>query len=171
MCLFTFQIMPIKARRQITVYKVVKRKYKKRKPIYTTPIMKRHVYLNQPMVDEGRKMPKDRSFFTKKGDYVNISKRPRKDAKPIYTIEEGYIHCCATIDDAIRWIETNRHLFPSNGKSILKYMYNWAIIECTIEPGTLYYKSFENDQLCAKSLTPKNIVLEAKIRARDVFDY
>lgn len=159
MCLFTKQILPIKTHNYITVYKVVgvKRYSKHGRYRYYTPVMKKEISLYQPIVATGRKTPRYLQhrylYFNKFMLQYRLLCCELKDRKPeavIYSVEDGYIHCCSSIEYAKKWVKKNSTLFPHK---------KWAIIKCIVNPNTLYFRSFNGEELCVRSLTPREVVL------------
>ena len=138
MCLFTRQICPIKARKDIVCYKVVKRyKHKTGMRKYITPCQEMGIILYSSIKPNGPKMIKKRKRYS--------------------IIEGGYIHCCSTLEDAKRWINRNSHMFCNSQK--LKRPTKWAIIKCVVHKGTLYYRSYDESELCAEEIFTRKIVL------------
>lgn len=138
MCLFTKQIMPIKARNYITCYKVVRR-YPHRTGLnkYKTPYMRTSIQLYK--------------------EYnVNGPIKATKTVTPMFSVEGGYIHCCTTLDSAKHWLKRNYHLFKHEKKVFSQY----AIIKCIIPPGSLYYKNYNGTEIATKKLLTREIVLQ-----------
>lgn len=147
MCLYTRQILPIKAQKRIIVYKVVKRyPHKTRDQKYRTPCIKKSIQLfHDYTVDGITKVVNTAPVYMGNGKFVQMR-----------TVEHGYIHCCTTLDAAKTWLHKNHHLFPRNKKQ----PFHWGIIKCWVEPGTLYYKSYDGTQMAVKSLSTRGIQLQ-----------
>ena len=155
MCLYTKQICPIKARKRIVVYKVVKRyPHKTGKQKYKTPCMRESIQLYHEYTVDGP------IRITKKGNlYARIfynKNRYRDMYIEMFVIEHGYIHCCTSLDSAKNWLYKNHHLFPRNKKQ----PFHWGIIRCWIEPGTLYYKNYDGTQIATKKLLTRDMQLK-----------
>lgn len=138
MCLYTKQICPIKARKRIIVYKVVKRyPHKTGKQKYKTPCVKEPIQLyHEYTVDGPTKITQSTANY--------------------FVVENGYIHCCTSLDSAKNWLYKNHHLFPHNKKQ----PFHWGIIRCWIEPGTLYYKNYDGTQIATKKLSTRDMQLK-----------
>lgn len=147
MCLYTRQICPIKARKRIIVYKIVKRyPHKTGKAKYKTPVMKESIQLyHEYTVDGPTKITNyHREIYMGGGLFANM-----------FVVEHGYIHCCTSLDSAKNWLHKNYPLFPHNKKA----PFHWGIIRCFIEPGTLYYKSYDGSQIATKTLLTRGMQL------------
>ena len=169
MCLYTRQILPIKAHKDIVCYKVV-RHYPHRtgNKKYKTPCTKVSIQCNRMYTanslscgtDTKIKVAKNTTIIrlTKVADLHKYHAHPMALSMNlvVYTVSYGYIHCCTTIDACKEWIHRNYHLFPHNKKAA----FHWGIIKCIIPKGTLYYKSFDGTQICAKSLKTGIVVLK-----------
>ena len=149
MCLYTSQICPIKARKDIVCYKVVKRhKHATIEKKYKTPCMKKSIKLrtkinaNPPTIWDKVRVA---VLYMGNGEY-----------KAFNEINGGWIHACNTLEDAKLWLKKNYHLFNHNKKQ----PFHWAIIECAIHKGVLYYRSFDKHTLCSKELFTRKIVLK-----------
>ena len=128
MCLYTKQLLPRRAKEPITVYKMVYEKY----GMYFTPFMHKSI----------RKYGHIDAF----GPLTGI---PRFNADMTYRmtmVSDGYIHAYRDLENAKQWC---RFCSPHSVR-------NYKIMECIIEPGTLYYKS--DTSICARSLTTKGII-------------
>jgi len=149
MCLYTKQICPIKARKTIVCYKVVKRrKHATGEKKYRTPCMKKPLKLHgliypSPITSWDKIHEKD--IYIGEGKWINVRE-----------VNGGWIHACNTLDDAKLWLKKNYHLFNHNKKQ----PFHWAIIECVVYKGVLYYRSFDKHTLCAKELFTRKIVLQ-----------
>ena len=156
MCLYTNWLLPRKTKEWTTVYKVVKVKGKrKRQKHFYTPVTKEEVYLYQEYTANGPKtstVPRVYAYYRCFTNRWEVRAYPVLYSIPVYIIERGYIHCCATIDTAVNWAKKNNHLLFSR----------YAVIKCLVPPGTLYYKSLSktDDLLCVRSLITREIVLK-----------
>ena len=149
MCLYTKQICPIKARKEIVCYKVVKRrKHATGEKKYITPCMKKPLKLHE-LICPSPATPWDKvhvtAFYLGNGEYKDFNE-----------ISGGWIHACNTLDDAKLWLKKNYHLFNHNRKQ----PFHWAIIKCVVHKGVLYYRSYDKHTLCAKELFTIKIVLQ-----------
>jgi len=152
MCLTTRQLCPIKAKKPITVYKVVKEKlvedmHGNKKYAYYSAFKNMRIDLNSQVVAEGPIMPQE-FYLMKAGKYESdyyyrLSKH----------IGKGFIHCFTNI-----FCAKNMHASLSLYRK--RFGKQFCIIECIIEPGTLYYKSSLgfNSEICARSLTTKGVI-------------
>lgn len=130
MCLYTKQICPIKARKDIVCYKYVLKADSSYGSEYVTPIM------DMP-IDIGK-------------TYKAMGKEKRTGCKKPYelsSITEGYIHCFAskvkeTVVEKTKKREAIGH-----------------IIECIIPKGTLYYISFDKKQIAAKEIRTIKLIV------------
>ena len=154
MCLYTKQICPIKARKDIVCYKVVKRrKHATGEKKYRTPCMKKSIKLpatisaDPPTTNWDKMWDKVRvtTLYLGNGEY-----------KAFNEINGGWIHACNTLDDAKLWLKKNYHLFNHNKKQ----PFHWAIIKCVVHKGVLYYRSYDKHTLCAKELFTRKVVLQ-----------
>lgn len=158
MCLFTKQIMPIKARKEIVVYKVVKIMRYNTVPFihtisdvptinYFTPCMLENVHIGKLLEASGSLISRTikNAFKTKmlKLQYYN-------------EITDGYIHCFTTKASALAWIQKSAIMIRFDTRK----PYDWAILECIISPKTLYYKSYDGKQICARSVYVQKIALQ-----------
>lgn len=123
--------MPIKARKEIIVYKIVLVDGKE----YCTPYRYVPIRLHQTLNAVGKLMP------TRAYDYV-LGK--------IGVIEDGYIHCLTSQEGAFVFA----HTFL---RGLLSYRI--TILECIIPPGTLYYKSVSGNEICARSIYAQKVAL------------
>lgn len=146
MCLYTKMICPQKARKDIICYKIVKKKkHKTGDKKYRTPCQNYPIRFHQLI------KAKEETIRAEKYTGVSIL------LQDLYIVEEGYIHCCTTIEHAKNWIKANYMLFVHNRKQ----PYRWAIIRCVIHKGTLYYKSHTGLEICAKQIFTRGIELES----------
>lgn len=128
MCLLTKQLLPIRAKKPITVYKLVYKKH----GMYFTPFMHESIGIYGYI----------QAFGPLTGSPVYDASIPRR----MTIVSRGYIHAYRDLENAkscCRFYEES----PTR---------NYKIMECIIEPGTLYYKN--DTQICARSLTTKGIV-------------
>lgn len=148
MCLYTKQICPIRARKKIVCYKVVIRREHAGEKKYRTPCMEKSLRLHKLIC------PSPITLLNK------IHKRDKYIGKgkwtTIYEVNGGWIHACNTLDDAKLWLKENYHFFDHNKTQ----PFGWAIIECVVHKGVLYYRSFDRHTLCAKKLFTRKIVLQ-----------
>ena len=159
MCLFTKWILPRKTHNYMTVYKVVKLKSHRKhigKQRYFSPVMKDEIYLYQPIKATGRKTPQlyqnrylcFSPFYGRRRVLRGIPPNMRFEGI-VYTVEDGYIHCCTSKEYAEQWIKANTWLFPHK---------RWAILKCIIYPNTLYFKDYSGNQICVRSLVPMEVI-------------
>lgn len=149
MCLYTKQICPIKARKEIVCYKVVKRrKHATKEKKYMTPCMKEPLKLHS-LICPSPTTPWDK--IHKKSIYIGEGKWIA-----VHEVNGGWIHACNTLDDAKLWLKKNYLLFNHKRKQ----PFRWAIIKCVVHKGVLYYRSFDKHTLCAKELFTRKIVLK-----------
>ena len=142
-------ICPQRARKDIICYKVVrKRKYETGKEKYETPCVRKGLQLYSTVEAE-------ESIIMPKKDYSTTLYFCHKNIR-IYIVEEGYVHCLTSIEDARMWIRRNFYLFPR----CLDIPCEWAIIKCVIPKGVLYCKSVDHKQICAKQIFTKGIELQ-----------
>lgn len=133
MCLLTKQIMPIKARKPIVVYKVLlEQKYCLSDNRFITPWMYEKTELNKHLIAAGKKVA------------------VRSGIKDYYAVGPGYIHCYTKIEYA-RWAR----------KYFMQHFMAFAniIVECVIEPGTRYYKSWDGEEIAADAVFIKEKIL------------
>lgn len=170
MCLYTRQIMPTKARKDIVCYKIVRRyPHKTGKKKYKTPCTRISIkcfsmYTAENLSPNGQnnkiKVATNTAFIrlTKIADLHKYHAHPFATSMNLmmYCVDKGYIHCCTTIEDCKKWIHVNYNLFPHNKKAA----FHWGIMKCIIPKGTLYYKSYDGTQVCAKTLKTTKIVLQ-----------
>lgn len=134
MCLYTKQILPIRARKDITCYKAVVVSQRHCIKLFTGPYFCVHLYLGEPYVAS----PSKKLFSTRFNQILFDGTR---------RVEEGYIHCyidyeyakerCASI--------SNNYGNPAT-----------CILECIIPKGTLYFKSGDGLEVCAKEILPQD---------------
>lgn len=135
MCLYTKQICPIKARKDIVCYKYVLNADSSYGSKYITPIM------DMP-IDIGKTYKA--GCIQKYGPTVG-----KRCIKPyeLFSIAEGYIHCYAfkvkeTVVEKTKKREAIGH-----------------IIECIIQKGTLYYISYDKKQIAAKEIRTIKLIV------------
>lgn len=149
----------------MTVYKVVKvrRNSKKGKQSLRSPVTKTPIYLNNTITAYGPKrarltewrylVPRFSWLDTKKSYYVQCfmpcSHELQQKTDIVYTVEAGYIHCLPDIKSAEEWTKKNSTLFPHR---------RWAIVECIVPCGTLYFENYDKTQICVRTLIPRKIV-------------
>jgi hypothetical protein len=127
MCLLTRQLLPRRAKKPITVYKVVYKVHNH----YFTPFKHVQIKLKDRIIADGP-----------------LKGCPRLNANSEYsinTVGEGYIHAYKDFKDAKEWCR-----FVNLSKT-----YKFKVIVCIIEPGTLYYAN--DSEICARSLTTKGV--------------
>lgn len=143
MCLYTKMICPQRARKDIICYKIVKKKkHKTGDKKYRTPCQNYPIRLHQLI------KAKEETIRAEKYRGMSIL---------LQEVEEGYIHCCTNVEYAKNWIKRNYRLFIHHRKQ----PYRWAIIRCVIHKGTLYYKSYDSNEICAKEIFTRGIELES----------
>lgn len=141
----------------MTVYKVVRvrRKSKKGRQTLQTPYTNHPIYLNNKITATGPKRARLTEWrylwFCKLFSMYRITcyNSHAHEADIVYTVEAGYIHCCPNIESAEKWTKRNSTLFPHH---------RWAIIECTVPYGTLYFENYDKTQICVRTLIPRKIV-------------
>lgn len=139
-------ICPQRARKDIICYKIVKKKkHKTGDKKYRTPCQNYPIRLYQLI------KAKEETIRAKKYTGINIL------LQDLYIVREGYIHCCTNIEYAKKWIRANYMLFAHNNTQ----PYRWAIIRCVIHKGALYYKSNDDNEICAKEIFTRGIELES----------
>lgn len=131
MCLYTKQIMPIKAKTHIVCFKVLrKNKRKKGWKKYETPIMRMPVKMyNEIYANGNNKLP-----------------YPPNAHRPFGMVSDGFIHAFTTIEKAQEWTKHHMIFGPL------------VIVRCIIPKNTLYYISIDKDQICAKCIKPIHII-------------
>ena len=120
----------------MTVYKVVRLKSHRKhigKQRYFSPIIKDEIYLHRPINATGRKTPRSNMKFE----------------GIVYTVEDGYIHCCTSKEYAEQWIKINAQLLPHK---------RCAILKCIVYPNILYFKDYSGNQICVRSLVPMEVI-------------
>jgi len=146
----------------MTVYKVVrirKRSKTGRQSLFS-PVTRTPIYLNNKITACGPKRAKLTEwrylvqdpylyFGVKKSCSVLYHKPWYGEYDIVYTVEAGYIHCCPDIKSAEEWTKRNRGLFPHH---------RWAIVECIVPYGTLYFENYDKTQICVRTLIPRKIV-------------
>ncbi len=133
MCLLTKQIMPIKARKPIVVYKVLlEQKYRLSDNPFITPWMYEKTGLNRLLIATGEKTT------------------VKSGIEGIRVVGPGYIHCYTNIKDA-RWAR----------KYLIQHFTCFAtvIVKCIIEPSTRYYKSWNGEEIAADAVFIKEKIL------------
>ena len=135
MCLYTKQIMPIKAKTNIVCFKVL-RKYKHKTgwKKYETPIMHMPIKMYIEIYANGNsKLPYPPNAYRPSGTPGIVS--------------DGFIHAFTTMEKAQEWIKKSRMIFGP-----------LVIARCIIPKNTLYYISIDKDQICAKCIKPIRII-------------
>lgn len=130
MCLYSNQIMPIKAKKEITVYKIFINRGGYR---MVTPFFRAPAFLHGELKATG------------KMDFKTFN----CGIKPITEVNGGFIHCYTDEPCVYKLIRGGRFNFLEN--EIL------VVTQCTIKPGTLYFKSMRNE-ICARSISIDKIV-------------
>lgn len=165
MCLYSRAFLPRRTKTIMTVYKVVRvrRKSKKGRQSLCSPVTKTPIYLTNKItacgpkrakLTEWRYLVKDFPFFGMKSSYSVRCFRPcfyesERETDIVYTVEAGYIHCLPDIKSAEEWTKRNSGLFPHR---------RWAIVECIVPYGTLYFENYDKTQICVRTLIPRKIV-------------
>lgn len=130
MCLTTRQICPLKAKRDITVYKILK----------INPLGKLYTPCTYVEVKVGETM----DASCQKTQEYSRKLVSTKHQLLVKEIGGGMIHS---------YVDENFALVMTNWID-----YKWAIVKCTIPKGTLYYISFNNTQICSKKLIINKII-------------
>lgn len=136
MCLYTRQILPIRAKKDITCYKTLRPV-----PLYNAdstigPAARFETpFMNTPVNVPGTLIPG--RCFLKFPLYRN-----RDNKLYMYNIDKGFIHAYTRQGEAEKCIS-----FPFV-----------VIAECTIPKGTLYFISYDKEEICAKQLILNHIV-------------
>lgn len=149
----------------MTVYKVVKvrRKSKKGRQSLCSPVTKTPIYLTNKITAYGPKrarltewrylVPSFLCLSTEKSYdircFMPCSYTLQQETDIVYTVDAGYIHCCPDIKSAEEWTKRNSGLFPHR---------RWAIVECIVPWGTLYFENYDKTQICVRTLIPRKIV-------------
>ena len=131
MCLYTRQIMPIKARRDITCFKVVMC-LKSQNNLFFTPFQHMRITIGEICCAVGPLMPRQ----------IRFSAYPAS----VYCIEDGYIHAFTNEQEAREYC-----------KMVSKRCANliFCVMECTIPKDTLYFVSAHRDyEICARNILP-----------------
>lgn len=140
MCLYTRQIMPIKARRDITCFKIV---LALRRPddFFITPFMHMHVTIGEICCAVGPLLPKPVRF-------LSIS-RPT-GVPSLYCVEDGYIHVFTNEEQARGYCKLT---------SVRCTNFQCYVVKCTIPKDTLYFVSAHRDyEICARNIMPMELV-------------
>ena len=134
MCLTTKQICPIRARKDIVVYKVLikSRKFVNRN-VYYTPVMGKYIELHK-------------TFYATTTNKNNDKRKAYYPSKGRYDITSGFIHCYTNRTDIphISGIRLFGRLYI-----ILHRAETAVMVKCIIRKGTLYYKSYDGIEICA----------------------
>jgi hypothetical protein len=135
MCLYTKQILPIRARKDITCYKVVVVSQHNGVKLFRSPYYGVRLYLGEPYValPINRRLP--------------LLFRRQIIFNGIHMVEEGYSHCYTDYEFA-----KDRCAFISNEYGSP----TTCILECIIPKGTLYFKSDDKIEICAKEILPQD---------------
>lgn len=110
------------------MYKLVYKEY----GMYFTPFMHKSIKVH--------------SYIQASGPLTGIRKCDASMTDPMTMVSNGYIHAYRYLESAKRWCE----FYNENPAR------NYKIMECIIEPGTLYYVG--NSEICARSLTTKGVI-------------
>lgn len=134
MCLYTKQILPIRARKDITCYKVVLVTEVYGIKHFYSPFYFRKLCLGVPSIAS----PKEVILPTKLNSLVwGISNK----------VDGGYIHCYTDYQEALDHCCTISNQF---GRP------NTCLLECIIPKGTLYFKSDDGLEMCGKEILPQD---------------
>lgn len=163
MCLYSKQILPRRATKDITVYKEMIKgctnKYVSPWRIY--PVQ--HDEIGKILIADGNKKP-----------YRFI---PSLEGKIHSVIERGYFHSFAGIPFSLKEDYMNFHILMCNIKLIgrrghcytwlyddnsFKYTDRYCIVECTIPKGSLYWIGIDGD-ICSDKLIFNKTVSEEEI--------
>ena len=128
-------ICPQRARKDIICYKVLR----------ATVLSTGHTYYTTPCL--GCKVELNSTLSAKENVIMAHILKPPFMLYPKYRVEEGYIHCF------------------TNKNALCGYMHNYftgnkVIVECIIPKGTLYYKSINRLEICAKKVFIRGIELQ-----------
>lgn len=134
MCLYTKQILPIRARKDITCYKAVIVLKRHDVKLFTSPFYWGHLCLGEPYVA----VPKERLFSRQFSQILYDG---------IRRVEEGYIHCYIDYELAKECCASRSTAY---GRPTT------CILECIIPKGTLYFKSDDGLEVCAKEILPQD---------------
>ena len=149
----------------MTVYKVVrirKRSKTGRQSLFS-PITKTPIYLTNKITACGPKRARltEWKYLVPGFSWLGIetphrvqcfmpcSHELQQKTDIVYTVEAGYIHCLPDIKSAEKWTKSNSTLFPHR---------RWAIVECIVPYGTLYFENYDKTQICVRTLIPRKIV-------------
>ena len=165
MCLYSRAFLPRRTKTVMTVYKVVKvrRNSKTGRQSLCSPVRKTPIYLfnkitacgpKRAKLTEWRYLVPGLSWFDIKIPhrvqcFMPCSYTLQQETDIVYTVEEGYIHCCPDIKSAEEWTKKNSVFFPHR---------RWAIVECIVPYGTLYFENYDKTQICVRTLIPRKIV-------------
>lgn len=127
MCLYTKQICPLRARKDIICYKWVEEADAK----YLTPFYHMPIDVGETYTVEETK---------KKSTNVSVIAAEFHNVRRAYRVEDGYIHCFTKVLYAEFAINFNT---PASGQHI---------IECIIPKGTLYYINIAKREIAAKEI-------------------
>lgn len=149
----------------MTVYKVVRvrRKSKKGRQSLFSPVTKTPIYLTNKITACGPKRARltEWRYLVSGFSWCGIETPDRvqcfmpcsrellQRTDIVYTVEAGYIHCLPSIKFAEEWTKRNSMLFPHR---------RWAIVECIVPYGTLYFENYDKTQICVRTLIPRKIV-------------
>lgn len=132
MCLYTKQICPIKARKDITVYKIFH--HDLYRDCFYTPFYRTYAKIESILRAKGKMI-----FFT------TVEKERTR------CVFGGFIHCYTNLKYTHSMVQMG---YCRNT------CYNTVIAECTIPKGTLYFKSDDGKEICAQQVYVKQIVSE-----------
>ncbi len=135
MCLYTRQILPIRAKKDITCYKVLR-------PVslhnadstighaarFETPFMGTPVNVPGTLIP-GRCFLRFPLYRNERGRHY------------MYNVDKGFIHAYIRQDKAENCLD-----FP------------FLVAKCTIPKGTLYFISYDKEEICAKQMILNHIV-------------
>ena len=140
MCLHTKQIMPLKARRDITCFKIVL-SLKSQDNFYYTPFQHMRMTIGEICCAVGPLLPKPVRF-------LSIS-RPI-GVSSLYCVEDGYIHAFTNQEEAKIYCRV-----------VSKRCTNFQcyVVKCTIPKDTLYFVSARRDyEICARNIMPMELI-------------
>lgn len=131
MCLYSKQILPRRATKDITVYKVV---CKLLNCVYQTPFKGFLIHENhfgKVITDEKPKHIVREDIFIRRPSL-------RRLGTGVTMVESGYFHACQTPEDAYNFCLRN-------------LLYKALILKCTIPKGALYWKGTSGD-ICSNKI-------------------
>ena len=129
MCLYTKMICPIKAKKDIVVYKVFKPAAAEKGGFYT-PVMGMHM------------LPGAR-YTT----YGCMSPKKCRNALALNTVTDGFFHA---------YTRPTADYYTVRGR--FGHFTKHLIVKCIIPKNTLYYKSYDATEICSRSIFVCDVV-------------